>query len=250
MLMYGWMKFVEFAPERYDWAVTVMTAGHLDKAKDRIAENIRTGDRVLDVGCGTGTLALRCLRRGAKVTGLDCSRFMLAQAEKRAREAGYASEMSLVWDSVTQMSKHFADETFDVVTSTMTLGEFPREYLDFILRDCWRVLKPEGRLMIADEVWPEKPVSLFFYRIGLALCWIPQFLLLRRAFFPIKNLESTIQSASFTITAREKWLGSSLHLVLARKGTAENLEFTESSVTRPAGVCASPAPGHLPGTAT
>src|SRR5438105_4992727 len=116
--MYAWMKFVEVAPERYDWAVKVMTAGKLDQIKDIIAKNIKPGERVLDIGCGTGTLALRCLRRGAYVTGLDSSAFMLEQSKKNATASGLDEELVLIKDSVTQLKKHFAGDGFDVVMST------------------------------------------------------------------------------------------------------------------------------------
>jgi len=218
MLMYGWMKFVEIAPERYDWAVKVMTGGRLDRIKDRIAQEIRPGDRVLDIGCGTGTLAVRCMLRGATVTGLDTSEYMLKQAEKNARAAGVEDRLTVVRDSVTQLRKHFADQSFDVVMSTMALGEFPREYLDYILRDCRRLLVPEGRLLIADEVWPEKMWARVLYKIGIVLLWVPQFLLLRRAFFPIRDLRGAIQSAGFNVNRVESSAASSFQLVFAEQG--------------------------------
>lgn len=220
MLMYGWMIFVETAPERYDWAVKIMTGGRIDRIKDRIAETIRAGEAVLDIGCGTGTLAVRCLRRGADVTGLDSSAFMLAQAKTNARAAGAADRLTLVADSVTQLAKHFGDASFDVVTSTMALGEFPREYLDYILRDCRRVLRPGGRLIIADEVWPERKWTRLVYRIGLLLAWIPQFLLLRRAPFPIRDLQGIIRAGGFEVREVVTWPGSSFQLVFAKKAAA------------------------------
>ncbi|HRC85313.1 MAG TPA: methyltransferase domain-containing protein [Thermoanaerobaculia bacterium] len=213
MLMYGWMKFVEIAPGRYDWAVKVMTGGRIDAIKARIASQVRDGDRVLDIGCGTGTLAVRCLERGALVTGLDSNEHMLAQAAKNARRAGFEDRLSLVRDSVTQLAKHFPDHSFDVITSTMALGEFPREYLDFILKDCRRLLRPGGRLLIADEVWPERRWVRLLYQLGMVLLWVPQFLLLRRALFPIDNLRGVIQAAGFTVEKVETWAASSFQLV-------------------------------------
>ncbi|MBZ5615782.1 MAG: class I SAM-dependent methyltransferase [Acidobacteriia bacterium] len=220
MLMYGWMLFVETAPHRYDWAVKVMTAGRIDRIKDRIAQTIHAGERVLDIGCGTGTLVERCLRRGAYVTGLDSSEFMLKEAEKHCIAAGGSSRSTLVRDSVTQLRKHFPAESFDVITSTMALGEFPHEYLDYILGDCRRLLRPGGRLIIADEVWPERPVVRVLYGIGLALCWIPQFVLLRRAPFPIRRLAETIRAAGFEVRGRATWAASSLQLIFAEKAVA------------------------------
>src|SRR5262249_9537073 len=110
MLMYGWMKFVEIAPERYDWAVKFMTAGRLDQIKDRIAAFVHSGDRVLDIGCGTGTLGVRCMKQGASFVGLDSSRYMLEQAQKNADLAGVCDQLTVVHDSVTQLGKQFQDE--------------------------------------------------------------------------------------------------------------------------------------------
>jgi demethylmenaquinone methyltransferase/2-methoxy-6-polyprenyl-1,4-benzoquinol methylase len=221
MLMYGWMIFVETAPQRYDWAVKVMTGGRIDRIKDRVAENIHAGEKVLDIGCGTGTLAERCLRRGADVTGLDSSAFMLRQAAKHGAAAGGSGRLTLVRDSVTQLRKHFRDESFDVITSTMALGEFPREYLDYILGDCRRLLRPGGRLIIADEVWPERRGVRLLYGIGLVLCWIPQFLILRRAPFPIRDLQGIIRAAGFEIRGRDTWAASSMQLIFASRAAAQ-----------------------------
>lgn len=220
MLMYGWMKWVEIAPERYDWAVTVMTGGRLDRIKDRIAEQVRPGERILDIGCGTGTLAVRCLRRGATVVGLDSSQYMVEQALRHARAAGVAERLSLVQDSVTQLRKHFADASFDLVVSTMVLGEFPREYLSYVMRDCRALLRPGGRLVIADEVLPDRPLPRLLYAIGLGLLWIPNFLLLRRPLFPVADLPGIIRAGGFHVQAVESWAASSFKLVSAENPRA------------------------------
>ncbi|MBI2910351.1 MAG: methyltransferase domain-containing protein [Chloroflexi bacterium] len=238
MLMYGWMVFVEHAPERYDWAVKVMTAGTLDRIKDRIAETVARGERALDLGCGTGTLAVRCMKRGAQVTGLDSSAFMLEQARKNAVREGLAGQQVLIRDSVTQLRKHFAEASLDTVMSTMTLGEFPREYLQFILRESRRILRPGGRLIVADEVWPEKALPRLLFRLMMVLFWIPQFLLLRRVFFPIESLRGVIEEAGFRILDVETWPGTSFQLVFAEKtdqdeppisGPANSLSGTTSA---------------------
>ena len=233
MLMYGWMKFVELAPGRYDWAVRLMTGGRIDNIKDSIAGEVKPGDRVLDIGCGTGTLAARCLTKGAHVVGLDSSEYMLKQAERHAVANGGQERLTLIHDSVTQLRKHFDDNSFDIVTSTMALGEFPRDYLDYILRDCQRILRPGGRLLIADEVWPESRVPRFLYAIGLGVLWIPQFLLLRRALFPIRDLAGTIVTAGFSVRSIVTWRASSFQLVFADKAQFEKTEQACSEENAP-----------------
>lgn len=221
MLMYGWMKWVEIAPQRYDWAVTVMTGGRLDQIKDRIAAEVKPGDRLLDIGCGTGTLAVRCLRKGATVTGIDSSKYMVEQAMRHATEAGFADRLHVVQDSVTQLRKHFADGSFDLIVSTMVLGEFPREYLSYVMRDCRALLRPGGRLIIADEVVPDRLLPRIAYAIGLAILWIPNFLLLRRPLFPIADLPGIIRSGGFRVEGIESWAASSFKMVMAENPPPE-----------------------------
>lgn len=231
MLMYGWMKFVEVAPERYDWAVKLMTAGRLDLMKDCIAECVKPGDRVLDIGCGTGTLALRLLRRGAFVTGIDISAFMLETARKKAQEAGVDDRLALIKDSVTQLRKHATPSSFDCIVCTLVLGELSPDYVAFIFDECLSLLAPGGQLMIGDEVWPQNRLTSVMFRAMLAIAWIPQFLLLRRVNYPVRNLPGIIAQAGFRVEKIKSFLFTSLNLIYATKPTAiEN----EASLSPPA----------------
>jgi SAM-dependent methyltransferase len=103
---------------------------------------IRRGDKVLDVGCGTGVLAREALRRaGAEghVVGLDLNEGMLAVAARR--------EPSIVWRRGDAASLPFEDERFDDVVSQFALMYFSDR--EGSLREMWRVLAPGGRLAIA-----------------------------------------------------------------------------------------------------
>ncbi len=217
MCMYAWMVFVETAPERYDIGMKIMTLGRLDKIKDMIAEVVKPNDKILDIGCGTGTLALRCIKKGAHVAGLDSSEFMLEQAAKKASQQGLSDRLQLIKESVTQLQKHFQEESLDIIVATAALGEFPKAYLDYIFRECARILRKEGRLIIADEVQPEGRISRFFYNIVMGIVWIPQFIIVRRVCYPIKNLDKIIESAGFDIEEKRKMSLSKLQVIFARK---------------------------------
>jgi ubiquinone/menaquinone biosynthesis C-methylase UbiE len=106
------------------------------------AAGIRTGNKVLDVGCGTGVLAREALRRvgqEGQVVGVDLNEGMLAVAARTApeidRRLGDAASLP------------FEDACFDVVVSQFALMYFPDRVAS--LREMWRTLAPGGRLAIA-----------------------------------------------------------------------------------------------------
>jgi ubiquinone/menaquinone biosynthesis C-methylase UbiE len=63
------MKVLESAPDWYDAGIRILTLGKIDKAYDRLASYINSGQKVLDIGCGTGALTLRAARKGAYAKG-------------------------------------------------------------------------------------------------------------------------------------------------------------------------------------
>ena len=93
MFSYIFMKILESRPHRYDWGIDFLTKGQAGQIKEHIVTNfVRSGMAILDVGCGTGDLAVRAARAGAFVTGVDISEGMLAVAQERVVEsadAGY-----------------------------------------------------------------------------------------------------------------------------------------------------------------
>jgi ubiquinone/menaquinone biosynthesis C-methylase UbiE len=112
----------------------------------RVVETARIdpGDRVLDVGCGTGVLARAAADRVAveeQITGFDHSDGMLAVA-RRIRPR-------IDWRQGDASALPFADRSFDVVMSQFALMYFPDRTT--ALREMARVLRPGGRLAIA--VW-------------------------------------------------------------------------------------------------
>jgi SAM-dependent methyltransferase len=106
------------------------------------AAGIRRGDKVLDVGCGTGVLAREALRRvgqEGQVVGLDPNEGMLAVAAR--------SEPNIAWQPGDAASLPFEDVSFDVVVSQFALMYFPDRVAS--LREMWRTLAPGGRLAVA-----------------------------------------------------------------------------------------------------
>jgi len=119
---------------------------------------IQPGEKVLDVGCGTGTLAIEAQGRvGAmgRVVGIDPG------AQQIARARSKAARQKLPIDFQTGVIEHlaFADQEFDVVLSTIMMHHLPDVIKRQGLMEIARVLKPGGRLVIADFKGPKEPAS-------------------------------------------------------------------------------------------
>jgi len=129
---------------------------------------IRAGQRVLDVGCGTGVVAITAQRRGAKVSGLDLTPELL----KRARENAAVADADVEWNEGDAESLPFADGAFDVVLSQFAHIFAPRP--EIATRGVLRVLKPGG--LIAFSTWPpELCIGRIFTLVGQYLPPPPAF---------------------------------------------------------------------------
>ena len=115
---------------------------------------IHTGERVLDIGCGTGTLALLAAQRGAVVTGIDASAEMLAEAEEKVDQAGLAKQVTLLRMDAGQLVDRFEPGSFDLIIASLVFSEMYPEQRRYVLEACKRLLAPGSRLLIVEEVLP------------------------------------------------------------------------------------------------
>src|SRR6266403_2655276 len=131
----GW---AHFAPLE---SMTTPTAARLAKFAD-----VQSGQRVLDVACGTGVVAITAARIGANVTGLDLTPELL----ERARENSGVAEVDVDWREGDVEALPFQDGAFDVVLSQFGHMFAPRP--EVAIREMLRVLKSDGT--IAFSTWP------------------------------------------------------------------------------------------------
>ena len=146
------------AHARYYGVVSwLLTRGRERAFRERLVDlaRIELGDAVLDVGCGTGTLALAAKRRvgpGGVVYGIDASPEMIARARKKAEKA----DAGVVFQTAVVESLPFPDARFDVVLSTLMLHHLPRPAREQCVREIRRVLRPGGRLLAVDFATPTR----------------------------------------------------------------------------------------------
>ncbi|MFN8490854.1 MAG: class I SAM-dependent methyltransferase [Caldilineaceae bacterium] len=102
---------------------------------------------VLDIGCGTGSLSLVLAELGHRVTGIDLSPAMLAQAEAKAQTAG----QQITFQTMNGADPQFAPQQFDVVLCRHLLWALPEPAQ--VLQRWVKLLKPGGRLLLIEGYW-------------------------------------------------------------------------------------------------
>ena len=110
--------------------------------------SIRDGQRVLDLGCGTGTLAVMVKRahRSAQVFGLDADPEALRLARMKLEEAGIAVQV----DQGRASALPYRAESFDRILSSLFFHHLPSESKLEAMREVLRVLRPGGEFHVAD----------------------------------------------------------------------------------------------------
>jgi ubiquinone/menaquinone biosynthesis C-methylase UbiE len=107
-----------------------------------------SGETVLDVGCGTGTLAIAIDAKVApgQVHGIDASPQMIAVANQKVAKANLDIDFQVALIETIP----FPDDAFDLVTSSLMLHHLPDDLKRSGLAEIRRVLKPDGRFVAMD----------------------------------------------------------------------------------------------------
>lgn len=220
-MSYVYMKVLESAPERYDRGMRLLTVGRLQQVHQDIVARIQPGAWVLDVGCGTGALAVLLARKGAQVTGIDISPPMLSQATQRVDGEGLADRVELKEMGAVDLDTAFLDGSFDTVVSTLVFSELSDDEIDYALAECRRILKPTGQLFIADEVLPDSTLGrlgTFLFRLPFALT---AFALTQNTTHRVAGLGDRIAQAGFQVVDRRRYLAGTLQLFVAEKAETD-----------------------------
>ena len=216
-MSYVFMKVLESAPQRYERGMRLLTLGRLDCAKRDIASVVNSGERVLDIGCGTGTLALLLAECGAHVIGIDISVPMLQIALERTQGTSFQEQIQFRELGAVDLDTAFSDESFDLVVSTLTFSELSDDEVDFTLRQCLRLLKPNGKLILTDEILPNSwygKLATFLFRLSFVIL---TYLLTQNTTSRLTNLDKRIQEAGFNIVETRRYLLGTLKTFVCEK---------------------------------
>jgi len=139
----------------YDALANIVTLGQIGRLRQMTMEQalLQPGETLLDVGCGTGGVTIPAKRRiGDKgsAAGIDPSPEMIAVARRKAQRARLEVDFRVgVIEALP-----FQDDTFDVVTASLMMHHLPKHLQVKGLSEIRRVLKPSGRILIADMIKP------------------------------------------------------------------------------------------------
>ncbi|WP_230990160.1 class I SAM-dependent methyltransferase [Rhodococcus oxybenzonivorans] len=153
----------------------------------------KPGDEVLDIGCGTGIFsrrAARVVRPGGRVVGIDPSPPMIEYAARRA-----LANCTFVIAGAEDLPQ--PDASFDLVTSSLAIHHIPPELRAKALAEAFRVLRPGGRLLIADFRPPRNRIAN--HLVGAVSGHAMQH-------NPIHELAGSVRGAGFAVTGSgDRW---------------------------------------------
>jgi Methylase involved in ubiquinone/menaquinone biosynthesis len=118
---------------------------------------IKPGDKILDLGCGSGNLTLTAKRyvgTSGSVHGIDASPEMIEVARKKAER----SKAEAIFEVGLIEKLPYSDTTFDVVISRLVIHHLPDDLKRRAFAEVFRVLKPGGLFFIADFKLPANPI--------------------------------------------------------------------------------------------
>jgi len=192
----------------YEVVGWLMSFGQLPaiRRKSLAVAQLQPGERVLDVGCGPGSLtvpAARKVGKKGKAAGIDASPEMIEVATGKARKRGLEVDFRVAPIEALP----FEDGGFDVVLSSLMLHHLPDDVKAQGLSEIIRVLKPDGRLVAVDLTGGHSPaghiLSLFGHRMPSDYVERLQGMMRAAGFESVEEVRSKWKQMAF-IRARKK----------------------------------------------
>lgn len=209
----------------YDLLAWLLTLGRERAFRERLVElaRLEPGEAALDVGCGTGTLAIAAKRRvgtAGKVHGIDASPEMVDRAKRKAAKSG----ADVLFQTAVVEALPFTDGSFDAVLSTLMLHHLPRPVREQCAREMRRVLKPGGRVLAVDFATPARERTGLLARVH------------RHGHMALRDIVELLSVAGLNVVESGAAGVSDLQFVLATMPSPDDAEgrgFDRPSSTHP-----------------
>lgn len=193
----------------YDRVINLLAYGNAFKRMALELSEIVDGERVLDVGCGSGTLLIEAKTRypNSDFVGIDPNKKILQRAEKKLEQAGVKAK--LVQGFAQELPLPSA--SFDLAISTLTFHHLSSPVKIEATKEIYRILKEKGRFLLADLGKPESTLTKLLLNLGSIFDGRANMkdniegklpLLLQETGFKVKELEARYRGVQFWLAIK------------------------------------------------
>jgi ubiquinone/menaquinone biosynthesis C-methylase UbiE len=194
------MKWLETSPKDYDRGIRLITLGQIERLRKKITANyVHPGQRVLDLGCGTGALTGMMAAKGAYVSAVDASPQMLAEAEKVAEQQGLIYRVEFFHLDAAMIEEAFDPQSFDLIICSMLFGDLTPEMQQYLMHTFPNLLKPNGKVIVIEESPPKNWAARVVYRVVRLAVMVLTWLLTRQIFSqPLVDFQAMFASSGYS----------------------------------------------------
>ncbi len=216
MSFLAFMKILESSASRYDKGINLLSLGNMNKIYDLIESYINNDDKILDIGCGTGSLAIRAASIGANVKGIDINAEMLAICSKRLENTNLKNKVTLQEKGVAEITDE-SNSSYDIIMSGLCFSELSTDEINFTLKESKRLLKENGLLIIIDEVVPTNLLKRILHLLIRIPVVIITYILTQTTTKAVKKLPEKIKEHHYEIINTKYAFLGSLAFIVAKK---------------------------------
>ncbi|MFX0100682.1 MAG: methyltransferase domain-containing protein [Candidatus Hodarchaeota archaeon] len=212
-----YMKKLESEPSSYEKLFTELTKGINLKVNEWIIERLGEPRKVLEIGPGSGELALEMAKVGHDVTGVEPDFGMLQEAKKKSK-SNEDLALEFKWGDVKTMNVELG--TYEAVVSTFVLSELRHLEQQIFLQKAWIALKPGGKLLVAAEFVPTGVKRLGFL---IKRWWYKRKLGRKKTgeIHPLKWFSKYPGQIGFNLTSEKSWGDGSIRVNEYEKASDE-----------------------------
>lgn len=218
MSFLAFMKILESSASRYDKGISLLSLGNMNKIYDQINSYVDEGDKILDIGCGIGSLTIRAAGLGGIVKGIDINSEMLAICSKRIENFDLKENIILQEKGVAEITSEPAN-SFDIIMSGLCFSELSSDEINFALKESKRLLKENGVLIIIDEVVPTNIIKRILHLLIRIPVVVITYILTQTTTKAVKKLPEKIEEHNFEIVNIKYAFLGSLAFIVAKKNT-------------------------------
>ena len=221
MSTYVYMRILESAPRRYDLGIRLLSWGRVGEMYEQVAARA-VGDEqspaILEIGCGTGNLTRALVQRGARVTAIDMNPDMMEMAREKMGKGSSTTgaPVEFLEMAAVEIADRFPPARFDAAVASLVLSEMSEDEQAYVLEAVRQVLRPDGRLVIADEV---RSAGRFSRLLQAAMRWpvaALTYAITQTSTTAVRDLDTRVEAAGFRLREHGRLPGG-VGIVVAEK---------------------------------